>query len=116
MNEVLKLEKADNIDELMALYEEIIEQTSNMEVYGRWKKNLYPTKEDIQAYIDTDSMYMAYEENQMIGAIGITIFQNEGYTNIRWRKDTTNVCVFHVLGVHPQYTGWTEFYFFEKRL
>ncbi|MDD8048466.1 MAG: GNAT family N-acetyltransferase [Thomasclavelia sp.] len=103
----MKLIKAKQTmyQDIINLYEDIIVNTPTMNEYGRWKKDLYPTKEIIKEYLDNDSLYVVLDNNKIIAGVGLTMFQTEEYHNIKWDKELKDneVLVVHILGISPKH-------------
>lgn len=104
---MMKLKKAGQNDftDLKQLYLTIIENTKQMEKYGRWKKGLYPTDAIIEDYLNQQNMYIFIDDQKITGAMAITLKQDESYHQISWKikaKDD-DVAVIHILGIHPHY-------------
>ena len=94
-----------DLTELKQLYLTIIENTRDMEKYGRWKKDIYTTDTIIENYLNQQSMYMLIEKNKIIAAMAMTLKQDEDYHQISWEIATKDdeVAVIHILGIHPHY-------------
>lgn len=106
---MIKIERiqGDRIIECMRFYEKVIADTSDMDKYGRWKSGLYPTKEDIEKYIITGTMYVLLEDDVILGAMALTMSQGDDYHSIEWLLPLADdeVSVIHVLAIHPDYQG-----------
>lgn len=102
--ELVKLTEQD-LDELLKLYDRIICGTPEMDIYGRWKTNLYPTEEDLIPYVCGDEMYALKEDGRYIAAMAVTMYQGESYHGIEWGSDLKDdeTAVIHVLGVDPDW-------------
>lgn len=90
---------------LKQFYQTIIENTKDMEKYGRWKKGIYPTDAIIENYLNQQSMYLLIEKNKIIAAMAMTLKQDEDYHHISWTIEAKDdeVAVIHILGIHPYY-------------
>ena len=87
-----------DLTELKQLYLTIIENTRDMEKYGRWKKDIYPNDTIIENYLNQQSMYMLIEKNKIIAAMAMTLKQDEDYHQISWEIATKDdeVAVIHI--------------------
>ena len=97
--------RIDDLNAVMNLYNEIIDQTENIDVYARWKKGLHPTEKMIREYIEMNALYILKDNNNLIGAMAVTSDDDTQYQTIEWKVSAkeNEVAVLHILGVHPSY-------------
>ena len=86
----------EDYESIIAFYDDVTDRTPDMEQYARWKKGLHPTHDGVRAYIEEGSMYTYKENDVIIGAMAVTMYQGEDYH-----------------AIYAENTGWTDFYFFE---
>lgn len=86
-------------------YYSIIENTPEQELYSRWIKDVYPTREIIYNYIKQDAMYILVDNGAIAGSVAVTLCQGNDYHKINWNinVDDNQVAVIHLLGVNPRY-------------
>ena len=105
----MKLNQAviEDYDSIIAFYDDVTERTSDMAEYARWSKRKHPTLEGIKAYIEEGSMYLYKEEKVIVGAVAVTMYQDEDYHAIEWSQQVADdkVAVIHILAVSPDYQG-----------
>ena len=105
----MKLQKAtiEDYESIIAFYDDVTERTPDMEYYARWKKGLHPTHDGVRAYIGEGSMYLYKEDNAIVGAMAVTMYQGEDYHAITWSQQVpdTEVAVIHILAVSPDHQG-----------
>ena len=60
-----------------------------------------------KAYIEEGNLYLYREENVILGAMAITMYQEEDYHAIEWSKQVADnkVAVIHILAVSPDCQG-----------
>ncbi len=60
-----------------------------------------------KAYIEEENLYLYREENVILGAMAVTMYQEEGYHAIEWSKQVADnkVAVIHILAVSPDCQG-----------
>lgn len=60
-----------------------------------------------KAYIEEGNLYLYREENVILGAMAITMYQEEDYHAIEWSKQVADnkVAVIHILAVSPDSQG-----------
>ena len=106
---IMKLQKAtiEDYESIIAFYDDVTDRTPDMECYARWKKGLHPTHDGIRAYIEEGSMYLYKEEDAIIGAMAVTMYQDEDYHAITWSRQFPDkeVAVIHILAVSPDHQG-----------
>lgn len=105
----MKLDKAtiNDFASIIKFYDDVIQRTPSMETYARWKKGQHPTEEGIKAYIEEGSMYLYKENDTIVGAMAVTMYQGEDYHVIEWAKhvEDNEASVIHILAVNPDYQG-----------
>lgn len=60
-----------------------------------------------KAYIEEENLYLYREENVILGAMAVTMYQEEDYHAIEWSKQVADnkVAVIHILAVSPDCQG-----------
>lgn len=105
----MKLDKAtiNDFESIIKFYDDVTLRTPEMETYARWKKGQHPTEEGIKAYIEEGSMYLYKENDTIVGAMAVTMYQGEDYHVIEWAKhvEDNEASVIHILAVNPDYQG-----------
>ena len=105
----MKLDKAtiNDFESIIKFYDDVILRTPQMETYACWKKGQHPTEEGIKAYIEEGSMYLYKENDTIVGAMAVTMYQGEDYHAIEWAKhvEDNEASVIHILAVNPDYQG-----------
>ena len=97
----------NDFDAIIAFYDDVTERTPEMATYARWSKGKHPTVEGIRAYINEGSMYLYRENDTIIGAMAVTMYQGEDYHSIEWVRQVGDdeVAVIHILAVSPDKQG-----------
>ncbi len=103
----LELATQNDFDAIIDFYDDVTESTPEMATYARWSKGKHPTVERIRAYIDEGSMYLYRENDAIVGAMAVTMYQGEGYHAIDWAQQVADdkVAVIHILAVSPDAQG-----------
>lgn len=105
----MKLNKTtiEEFESVIAFYDDVMERTPDIERYARWQKGKHPTSDGIRAYIEEGSMYIYKEEDAIIGAMALTMYQSEDYHAIEWSQQVADneVAVLHILAVSPDCQG-----------
>ena len=103
----LELATQNDFDAIIAFYDDVTARTPEMATYARWSKGKHPTVEGIRAYIDEGSMYLYRECGAIVGAMAVTMYQDEDYHAIEWTQQVVDdkVAVIHILAVSPDAQG-----------
>ena len=75
----MELNKAtiEEFESIIAFYNDVTDRTPEMERFARWVKGLHPTHDGISAYIEEGSMYLYKENDAIVGAMAVTMYQGE---------------------------------------
>ncbi len=103
----LELATQNDFNAIIAFYDDVTERTPEMATYARWSKGKHPTTEGIRAYIGEGSMYLYRENDVIVGAMAVTMYQGEDYHAINWMQQVLDnkVAVIHILAVSPDAQG-----------
>ena len=104
---ILNKATIEDYESIIAFYDDVTDRTPDMEQYVRWKKGLHPTHDGISAYIEEGSMYLYKENDAIVGAMAVTMYQGEDYHAIEWiqQVEDSKVAVIHILAVSPDAQG-----------
>ena len=105
----MKLYRAtiENYESIIAFYDDVTDRTPEIATFARWSKRKHPTLEGLKAYIEEGSMYLYKENDTIIGAMAVTMYQGEDYHAIEWSQQVADnkTAVIHILAVSPDYQG-----------
>ena len=103
----MKLNQAEiqDFDSIISFYDDVTDRTPEIGKYARWSKRKHPTLEGIKAYIEEGSMHLYKEDNVIVGAMAVTMYQGEDYHAIEWLQQVADdkAAVIHILAVNPDY-------------
>lgn len=103
----LTIEKATaaDIDELEDLYDTLNDYLAANVNYPGWMKGVYPIREDAEAGIRKEKLYVAREGGRIAGAVILNHEPEEAYHGAPWgsEDDYDNLFVIHTFAVHPNY-------------
>ena len=70
-------------------------------------KGIYPVLSDIAGAIGANTLYIATENHEIIGAFILNHFQGEGYQFVNWQTKNSDdgIAVLHLLATAPAYQG-----------
>ena len=105
----MELNKAtiEEFESIIAFYDDVTKRTPNMERFARWQKRKHPTIDGIRAYIEEGSMYLQKENDAIVGAMAVTMYQGDDYHAITWSQqvEDNEAAVIHILAVSPDGQG-----------
>ena len=105
----MKLNRAtiEDHESIIAFYDDVMDRTPDIKLYARWQKGKHPTEEGIRAYIEEGSLYLYKENDMIIGAMAVTMYQGIDYHAIEWTQqvEDNKVAVIHILAVSPDAQG-----------
>ena len=84
-------------ESILSFYNDVMDHTPGIERYARWQKGKHPTAEGIKAYIQEGSLYLYKEQDAIIGAMALPMYQC-GKQHLYEDKN-----------------GWLDFYYFEYK-
>ncbi|MBD5522172.1 MAG: GNAT family N-acetyltransferase [Lachnospiraceae bacterium] len=97
----------DDIDLIEDTYNEHFEYETEHEAFTIFKKGIYPTRKDTEKAVDTGTLYVYEDNNNIAGSIIVDKSQPIEYTKIAWENTLANddVMVIHLLMVRPSRVG-----------
>ena len=105
----MKLQQAaiTDYESVLSFYDDVVDRTPGIERYARWQKGKHPTAEGIKAYIQEGGLYLYKEQDAIMGAMALTLYQEEDYHAIGWARCVADneVAVIHILAVSPDKQG-----------
>jgi len=106
---IMKLQQASITDyaSVLSFYNDVTERTPEIERFARWQKGKHPTADGIKSYIQEGSLYLYREQDVIVGAMAVTMYQGEDYHAIDWSGNVADdeVAVIHILAVSPDKQG-----------
>ena len=98
-------ETAEDFDRVAQFYRDAIDQTPEMERFGRWIYGLHPTDGMILDYIRSGAMYTCQGGGEIFCAFALTPSQGSDYHDTAWglNLEDEQVAVVHLLCVNPKY-------------
>lgn len=94
-----------DIDELSALYDALNDYLESHINYPGWKKGVYPVREDAETGIHENALFVAVENQQIVGTVILRHQPETGYKLTNWHNcfDYKDIFVIYTFAVHPQY-------------
>ena len=96
---------AADVDALARLYEDLIAHLNRHTNYPGWIAGIYPTREDAEAGVLENCLYVARMDGRIVGTMMLRNRPEPGYAKADWRirLDDGEVLVVYTLAVHPDY-------------
>jgi len=97
--------KAEEYDIAIDFYYSLIDDMENEVYHPAWKKEIYPSREYIKSSIAENSLYLAYIDDVLAGAMIINNKANEGFDKADWEGEAKSdeISVIHALAIGYRY-------------
>ncbi|MBR6874732.1 MAG: GNAT family N-acetyltransferase [Bacteroidales bacterium] len=94
-------------ESVLSFYDDVTARTPEIGRYARWQKGTHPTADGIKSYIQEGSLYLYKEQDAIVGAMALTMYQGEDYHAVEWSENVADdeVSVIHILAVSPDRQG-----------
>ncbi len=99
--------KESDYEKIRDFYYELTDAMNDAEFKPGWKKDVYPSQEDLRTAIRNKEFYFMRNDSELYAAMIINHQYNEGYRNVSWSVNVPDekLLVIHALGVLPEYSG-----------
>ena len=106
MNTFIRKATIHDIDEIECLYDDLNDYLEKHENGPRWKKGVYPVRENAEEALGESTLYVAVIDEKIVGTFVLSRKQDEAYKEVDWQIEyDAPVFVVGVLAVHPDYLG-----------
>ena len=106
---MIEIRKARDGEEHQVLdfYYQLVDTMKGTPYCPKWEKGVYPVLSDIAGAIGANTLYVATENHEIIGAFILNHSQGEGYQFVNWQtKDSDDgIAVLHLLATAPACQG-----------
>ena len=101
----VKQAKIDELNMIVNFYSDLIDSMNNAEFKPAWKMGVYPTEQLFYYAIKQQTLYLAYLENCLVGALILNHNCEPEYEKMKWQTDAKKdeVIIVHLLGVSAAY-------------
>lgn len=105
MDIIFELGKANDIDELEQLYNDLNDYLAKGVNYPGWIKGIYPVRQNAIDGVKNNNLYVAKNNGKIIGSIILSNEPEPEYYNAKWgfESDYSDVFVIHTFVVHPKF-------------
>ena len=106
MNITVRIATENDIDAIEHLYDDLNDYLASHKNYPRWKKGVYPIREDAEDALAEGNLYVAIIDGDVAGTVVFSSEQDETYREIDWQiAFDVPVIVICKLAVLPKYFG-----------
>lgn len=97
--------QAEDIPALRSMYNDIIDVMDASRWHAQWRRDGYPTDEDLSAAAQRGELYLALHGAELVGAMVLNHDYNPGYDAVEWQVNCprAQVLCIHTLGVSPNW-------------
>lgn len=104
MNIIVRIATKNDIDAIEQLYDALNDYLESHENYPRWKKGVYPIREDAEEALFQGNLYVAIIDGQVAGTVVYSDEQEDAYRAVEWQIEyDVPVITICKLAVHPYY-------------
>lgn len=99
--------RTDETERVIGFYYALIDAMQHSPFNPAWKKDIYPTREDLAAAIEAGTLYLGEQGGEIAAAMILNDAYNEGYDAAAWAVDAKpeDIRVIHLLGVSSRFAG-----------
>jgi len=92
---------------VVAFYEDVIARTPGIAQYAQWHKDKHPTTEGLRSFIESKNLYVYKEDESIVGAFVLTMYQTKEYRGVDWRLQVADdeAAVIQTLATSPDRQG-----------
>lgn len=97
----------EDLNEIEALYDCLIDYLTENVNYPGWKKGIYPTGQDAKDGINEKTLYVVIDNDQIVGTFILRHRPEKGYDIANWGISLPyeKIYVLYTLAVHPMKHG-----------
>ncbi len=99
----IRLGTQRDLDALVELYGAVCSGLEAGVNYTGWKKDVYPARQDAEAGIAEESLFLAEENGETVASMILRRRQEDAYAAVNWQLnlDESQVLVIHTFAVRP---------------
>lgn len=103
----IRLGTNNDLNEIVALYQVVVDDLEKNINYPGWKKGIYPTDNEAIRGIENEELYVVCHEDKIIGSMVVNHVQEKNYQQASWsiNANADEVYVIHTLAINPEYKG-----------
>lgn len=106
MDIIVRMATANDMDAVEHLYNDLNDYLATHENYPRWKKGVYPIREDAEEALAKGSLYVAIADGKVAGTVVYSSDQENAYQTVKWQiAFDVPVLIICKLAVLPEFFG-----------
>ena len=100
---IIQKAHSSDVDRIVSFYEVLTEKLAKSGYDLPWRVGIYPTREQFEAAVARQSLYLCTEQDTIIGAAILNHEQGDGYDTVKWEctPDPDEIAVVHLLCTDP---------------
>ena len=100
-NLVIRMASLDEFENVINLYNDLIDSMQSVEFRPGWKKDVYPTRQFIYDSIFKKSLFIATINSAITGSMVVNHVCSDEYSKVQWNvsADINEVMIIHALAV-----------------
>lgn len=100
---IIRRAAVQELDAVHKFYDDLIDEMINWEYPSGWTKGIYPSRRHIEGWLNAQTLWVADDGGEIIGAMIADHCGFDSYENADWAFDATpeEVLIVHALGVKP---------------
>ncbi len=104
---IINKTSTEDFQEVRSFYHSLIDSFQNLPYHPMWKKDIYPSTDDIQIAIEEGTLFIGLVDSRIVGAMVVNQKCNESYQKATWLTELEQdaFMVIHMLGVHSDFAG-----------
>ena len=88
MDVIVRLASPEEVDAVARLYDDVTDHLEATNNYPRWKKGVYPTRDDASRAYEADELYVALRDGRLVGTMTLSHEPPEGFSQVTWSTPT----------------------------
>ena len=107
MDVIVRLASPEEVDAVARLYDYVTDHLESTNNYPRWKKGVYPTRDDASRAYEADELYVALRDGRLVGTMTLSHEPPEGFSQVTWStpNDYSRTLMVYRLAVSPHHLG-----------
>ena len=107
MDVIVRLASPEEVDAVARLYDDVTDHLDATNNYPRWKKGVYPTRDDASRAYEADELYVALRDGRLVGTMTLSHEPPEGFSQVTWStpNDYSRTLMVYRLAVSPHHLG-----------
>ena len=103
----LRLADISEFENVRSFYHYITDWLDTVPYGPGWKKDIYPSPEELVDAITKNELWLCEKDGEYIGAMVVNSATNEGYKKVKWNSNVKDeeITLIHALGVKPEFQG-----------